>query len=444
MIKFTVRYFGVFLLIFSICSTSYTQNNQVQIEELMKKVESLEKIVTKQQQEIRGLKQTQQLTSELKKEVDQILEGKKGDSKHHPILAPLGLDFHIYASLDIMGSEGIDQSLHPEDDRIDGTLSAYFAISANPIKNGTAFLLFEVGTGSGLDGKIPTWGGINDESGFDKNIAIAELWYEHSLLGDRLQIRFGYLDFSTMFDTNNVANDGSYQFKSSALVNNRGLELPGSTLDYTLGITAWFSVIPGLKVGCGIGDGDGDWDQVFDNLYAIGEIQFSFDLLHLPKKIKENWEGNYRFYIWINDADHTDLRASDSSRANYGFGLSFDQKIAGAVMLFLRYGHQRERVAEYGDALSGGLEVLGKLWKRDEDAFGIGWSHIFPSSIYRSQVQRPDGIDSDNESLLEIYYRLSINEYVSVTPAFQVWNNVAGNDDNDTFITFSVRGALYF
>ena len=421
------------------------QQNDKLLENLQKRVQELESVVTKQQKEIQSLHRSRKLSKDLEQETEDLIQGKVEKEEPKSFLeAALGLEVNVTLSWIVMGTCGVKKYLSREGDRTDGATTIDLSLACHPIENGTAYLLLEAGTGDGPDKYIGTfYGGIIDESGEAAQVSVSEAWYQHEFFEGKLSIRFGKIDFTTDFDSNAAANDGTSQFVSSLLVYNPAIAYPD---DFSLGMFVWCEPASWIKLGWGIADADADWEQVFDNIFSMWEVQFNVAaLFDLSEEMQKKWEGTYRFYFWLNDSDNPDLRDPvNDTKMGYGFGLSFDQKIDDMFILFLRYGHQRERVYAYGDALAAGVEIPGKFWSRPQDVFGIGWVRLFTGRVHRHRVQDPMGISSADETLLELYYRFTINEYMNISPIFQLWHNANGEDDSDTFVTFAVRGSISF
>ena len=437
------------IVIIAVSLSAQQNSNSESMQQLSRQLQQLQKIVQEQQQqlhqqqqEIESLRRSQKLRTELKAEVADVLKDRKPEKKLTPLQALVGLEVNLYLSWIVLGTEGLKKKLSQQGDRVDGTMTLDLALTARPIENGTAYVLLEAGSGrdTGLDSKIGTFGGIIDESGEATEVRLSEAWYEHSFFQGLLRVRLGKIDFYTDFDQNAAANDGTYQFVATPFVNNPTIEMP----NFPLGSFVTLAPLSWMEFGIGVADGDGDWHQIFDNVFAMAELRFNLNFLPLARETAEKWAGNYRFYYWVNDSEHADLYHPDKMRTGYGFGISFDQRINDMFILFLRYGHRRDRVYSFSDAISAGVEILGKIWKRQQDALGIGWSRIFTGRAYHNMVLRPAGVDSGDEKMLEIYYRLGFNEYLSLSAVVQIWRNAEGDRDHGTFTTFGVRGSVYF
>ena len=59
-------------------------------------------------------------------------------------------------------------------------------------------------------------------------------------------------------------------------------------------------------------------------------------------------------------------------------------------------------------------------------------------------MQRAAGVDPEDEFHLELYYSIFLNDFVAVSPDFQVIGNMGGDDDADTVYVFGMRCQLSF
>jgi carbohydrate-selective porin OprB len=146
-----------------------------------------------------------------------------------------------------------------------------------------------------------------------------------------------------------------------------------------------------------------------------------------------NLPGNYRFYAWHNNADHTKwLDPAKTKESSYGFGLSFDQRINDFVTIFSRYGWQDPKAynpeitaadgSHYSleQSWSAGFQVEGKPWGRENDVFAFAVGQVMPSDDYKKSNS---SLLAKTEGHLEAYYRIYVNKYLSVSPDIQyIWN----------------------
>jgi len=174
---------------------------------------------------------------------------------------------------------------------------------------------------------------------------------------------------------------------------------------------------------------------------------------------EKEWCGNWRFYCWANGLDHPKLGAveadvSDATKyENWGYGLSIDQSITQNFGVFARMGWEVPDLVHVSTnpnsspcyaSWSGGCQLNGSLWCREDDVIGIGIGQVFPSVQYKDA-----GNGGLAEGHFEVYYRYQVNKHLAISPDMQViWNpNGLGADelgDKDTIWVYGLRGQVDF
>jgi carbohydrate-selective porin OprB len=181
---------------------------------------------------------------------------------------------------------------------------------------------------------------------------------------------------------------------------------------------------------------------------------------------EEQWGGNYRLYYWGNDRKHTKIveygvdpntGTTDVStrlnRANYGFGMSLDQKITDVYGVFGRAGWQRPELVPIAGtatlyaAWSAGAQMTGKYWNRTDDVLGAAIGTVYPSERYSSSTD--PGRPSSPETHFETYYNIRINPHLSISPDLQwIWDPFgvgrADQGDHDAIFIYGLRCQLDF
>lgn len=343
------------------------------------------------------------------------------------------IDVAVGATGVLQGSSGAKERLSPDGDVTDGSMSFDLELTIPVAKYGKFYSLFEAGTGDGIDGDIPTLSGFNDDADDDQNIRLTEIWYEHTWLGERLRFRGGKVNLTTDFDASTVANSETDQFFSSGFVNNLAVEFPD---DNGFGAMLWASPNDFWGIGVGVADADADWDDVFEDVFSIVEMDFKL-------KIADR-QGNYRIYIWLNGKDHEDLKdPAKTKEDNYGYGVSLDQEITEVMTLFARYGRQRDQVAQVEHAWSGGLQCSGKAYGREDDVVSFAYGMAIIGDDWKD-VDRSNGINTGDEHHVELYYNLKVNDHLNISPDIQWVKNPNGDRDNDDVWAFGIRAQLSF
>lgn len=422
---------------------------KARIDELEKRLAAQEKCIKDQDRCI--LAQEQKIASYEEKlsQFDSQLHRQTGA----PIAIAEGLEIGAGATMIVQGTSNTnnaDPAFTKKESRADASYSTDITLgkSFGDI-NGKAFLHLEAGEGNGLDDDLTLYSGTNRDADNDNNVRVTELWYEQRFGDEKAALTFGKLDPTAYFDNNEAANDETSQFLAPSFCNSPVIEFP----DNTAGVRLAYLPAGWLAFGYGVFDADGDWEKIGDNLFNIGQVTVKTDLFGKP--------GNYRFYAWSNHAHHTEwLNADKTKEYGYGFGLSFDQKVADAVTLFTRYGWQDPKVYDPSVAAAGGLnyslehawsaglQVVGKTWGREKDAFAFAVGQIFPSDDYK-EAGVSQGIErkAKAEGHLEAYYRVYINDHLSISPDFQyIWNPFGRDvaDDTDNIFIGGIRTQVDF
>ncbi|MBV6519752.1 MAG: hypothetical protein DCC43_13470 [Candidatus Brocadia sp.] len=282
----------------------------------------------------------------------------------------------------------------------------------------TFFIDIEAIGGNGPDEAIGSLAGLNADSGSNQDddgldrVAVREVWLGSELFDKRLSLVSGKIDLGNYFDANALANDETSQFITDAFVNGATLEPP----DPGPGLVAFFDTKKGLTMGLGLQSNDNSGTRITDELYAIAEIGYTTDKL-LGR------EGTYR--IWG--------RMNGDNGDNKGFGVSIDQGITNRIALFGRYGanENNPEETEIASAWSAGMRMSVPFLKRFTDEVAIAFGQI-------------DKAGGDYESSTELYYKVDINEHLSLSPHVQAIFDPAGADSDDTAIVTGFRTQVNF
>ena len=116
--------------------------------------------------------------------------------------------------------------------------------------------------------------------------------------------------------------------------------------------------------------------------------------------------------------------------------LCFDQELGDIFGAWSRFGWQDDdSLVSYNYLLSGGLNITGKWYGREDDNIGIGYAYL----------NGADDSDLDYTQVAEVYWRFVLNDYFAVTADFQYMEDKLGSDDDDVDgLIFNIRGAVEF
>ena len=210
---------------------------------------------------------------------------------------------------------------------------------------------------------------LKDINGRDRDYLL-EAWYKHTFkLGEDLSLSgtVGLIDATAYLDQNTYANDETAQFMNEVFVNNPVLNLPSYDLGGILELSLKDFSIKGLFIG----SKTEDW-EVQDAFRGYG--YYGLELSH---KLKDPFgEGNISLIGYTTTKDFVDWDGF-KGEALKGYGLSFDHSIKEHFGVFVRVGWQDDKAAiTHQKCYSGGIDISGKLWGREDDNIGLGYAYL--------------------------------------------------------------------
>ncbi len=329
-------------------------------------------------------------------------------------------------------------------------------------EGGTIYLLANGGWDQGLTGRGITGDlfGTNYDAVDDRSIDVVNLWYEQSSLDDRVRFRLGKINLTFDFDTNAYANDVSSQFLNSALNNNPQIIFPGFALGH-VGAQVVVTPVDWFYFAAGVADGQADYRETGLNTAFHDEdyffSMFEFGLTPTWKTARGELPGGYRFGLWYDPQpkevffDDLDGRRTTVPyrRDDVGFYLSFDQMVFKEVAddpadtqglgLFCRYGYAHGDVNYIEHFWSVGAQYQGLLPSRDEDVLGFGAAQGILSDEVRLWGERPH-----RETVLELYYRIQVAPWLSISPDVQMILDPGGTRSGQDALVVGVRVQAMF
>lgn len=354
---------------------------------------------------------------------------------------------------------------------------ADITVTTPPIATGNVqsslFGHFRIGQGRGVAEALPFFAGPNT-SAFELGsvvppessaVILAEAWYQaeiplppdspRSLARQTLTVNFGKMDPFAFFDQNAAANDETRQFLASSLVHNALLDNP---LAANVGADG-FGFSPGVRLAylnerndprrygfsVGVfGSGQGaDFSESIRSPFLIAQVETRQRFFGL--------EGNYRLYYWRNGQAPTFVPEATATHA--GMGLSVDQRVGDAIVLFGRLGGASGADLPFDRTLSLGAEFGGSYWRRAADTLGLGVGANRASGDFRARsagVLDADGgalygyAARGSESYAELYYRYRIQENFEITPDLQWIRHPAANPDIGSLLVPGLRLQLTY
>ena len=220
-------------------------------------------------------------------------------------------------------------------------------------------------------------------------------WYKHTFQfseDNALEATGGIIDSTAYLDENAFANDEYTQFMNEALVNATTAFLPsydiGGAVEWEVGHLD-FTVV-GMDIGK---NDDGNGYQ-----YVGGQIGYKLET--------ELGEGNYRLIAAGTSKDFLD--ENGHKERLLGAILSCDQELGEIFGVWVRLGWQEnDALIAHETILSGGVNIKGQWYGRSQDNIGIGYAYL----------NGENGLDYTQ--VAEIYWRITLNDFLAVTADLQ-------------------------
>ena len=250
---------------------------------------------------------------------------------------------------------------------------------------------------------------------------LLEAWYKHTFKFSEkvsLGITGGIIDATRYIDDNNFANCETSQFMNQIFVNNKNVNLPS----YDIGGVAELNVsnlsIRGLMMNT----------ENEDRNYDYYALQLGY-AIETPMG-----KGNYRLYGFTTSKSFENWDRTGKENLQ-GFGISADQQLSSIIGVFARLDWQNDAaVIDHEMAYSGGININGKLWGRENDEIGIGYAYL----------NGADNSNIDSTNAFETYAKFKISQFNDISFDIQyIDDNLKHDEDRKGFI-YGVRVNAYF
>jgi hypothetical protein len=286
-----------------------------------------------------------------------------------------------------------------------GAVPFQVEMSFTPDEKNEFFAKFGFAAGNGLNDQtsftLAPWAAdleddVKDINGRNRDYLLT-VWYKYTFrLSEEHTLGFtgGIIDATDYLDENVYANDEYTQFMNESLVNGPHAFVPsydiGGALEWKI---SNFSV---RGVVMNVGENDEG------NSYQFYGAQLGYTLS------SPLGEGNYRVIVDHTSKQFLDKQGEDKEHLT-GITVSFDQQLGDIFGAWIRFGWQDDKAAVDYDAIySGGVNISGSLWRRENDNIGLGYSYLNGGNLDIEQTQ-----------VFEGYYRLVLNEYLALTADVQ-------------------------
>jgi hypothetical protein len=322
------------------------------------------------------------------------------------------------------------QAVDNDEDKGRGAIAFQPQMSFTPDENNELFAKFGFAAGNGLNEvtrfNLAPWAAdlednVKDINGRNRDYLLTA-WYKytfHFSEESTLGLAGGIIDATIYLDVNAYANNEYTQFMNEALVNAPNGFVPSYDIG---GVFEWeisnFSV-RGVVMNVGEND-DGD-------SYHFYGVQLGYTL-SIPLG-----EGNYRVIIDRTSKQFLDKTGEDKKHLTSVI-LSFDQQLGDIFGTWIRFAWQDDAAAvDYEKLFSGGINVTGKLWGREEDNLGIGYAYLCGGNT-----------SLDSSQVAEAYARFVLNEYLALTVDVQYMRDRIDDEDNPKGLIGGLRMNVTF
>jgi high affinity Mn2+ porin len=283
---------------------------------------------------------------------------------------------------------------------------------------------------------------------------------------NRFTIALGKFSIADYFDNNAYAHDPRSQFMNWALMSTGAWDYPANTRGYTWNavleyvrerwaIRAGTSLVPTTANGP---DLNWQWNGNNSNTFELEKSTAFFGKggkLRVLASYTVTYMGSYAEAIKQTNPDVTLTRKN--GRTKYGFGINYEQELSDESGLFLRASwndgnNETWAFTEIDHSVSGGF-VKDNLFGRKQDRFNIGFVFNGISDLHRQYLAKGgygfiigDGKlpNYGLETILEMNYNIKVNNWLSVTPDYQLVINPAYNQDRGPVHTFALRMHIQF
>jgi porin len=263
-------------------------------------------------------------------------------------------------------------------------------------------------------------------------VRLYEAWIEwHANAAQEASLRFGLYDLNSEFDTSDTralfinSTHGVGHELGQTGVNGPSI-FPVTSLALRL---AWRPAAGWRLLGAIMDGVPGDRDHpersgmhlsADEGVLAIGEAQWS------RGRVRKLAVGHWRYSAEFSDVRETTRATVPKRRNNRGSYTELDIGLGASgadgeyqTSGFLRYGVANGRINEFGESFGVGLRRRGPFGKRPDDELGLafGWARVSPQT--RSAAIASGGARDSYEAAIELTYRATLNERLTIQPDVQ-------------------------
>ncbi len=377
---------------------------------------------------------TQQEVDRLKQRVDELEQKQEKTDKEFGELSDIAK--HVSIGGVIAGAYQYEWVDAPPgiDDRGRGAIAFQPEVSITPTEADEIFFALGFAAGNGLNGAtaftLSPWAAdleddVKDINGRNRDYLL-QAWYKHSFsFGEdhSLGLTGGIIDATGYLDDNAYANDEYTQFMNEALVNAPNAFLPAYDIG---GAVEWdFGPFGVRGVYMNVGENDDGSNYNFYGLQVGYTLETALG------------EGHYRVGYHMTSEDFLDPAGLSAERLDV-VTVSFDQALGEILGAWVRltFGSD-DALVDYQTLYSGGVNISGKWWGREQDNIGIGYAYLDGAAQTEESLK--------NSQVAEGYVRFGLTELLALSFDLQYVqdNYTASDSDVDGWIA-GVRATVEF
>jgi len=288
--------------------------------------------------------------------------------------------------------------------------------------------------------------------------------FSGSQTSDRLVITIGKIGIPDIFDTNKYAHDPRGDFMNWSIIETGTFDYAADAWGYTVGAAAEWYTGP-WTFRAGVFDGSVTpnstmLDPTFGQFQSVGEVERRYSIWDQPGKVAVTGFvtrarlGSFEDAIALAalTGGPANIAAVRQYQSREGIGMNLEQQLMPNVGFFARAGWANGNVEPYDftdidRTVAGGLSISGKLWRRDDDTFGIAGVVNGITKVHQEFLNAGglgilvgDGQlpNPGTEKILETYYSFPV-AWARLTLDYQLIVNPAYNRDRGPVSVFGFR-----
>jgi high affinity Mn2+ porin len=286
---------------------------------------------------------------------------------------------------------------------------------------------------------------------------------------DVLAITVGRFSVVDIVDGNRYANDATTEFFNWALFASGAYDYPADTRGYTWGALAdlakgWWSVRGGIALEPYYANqAQMDW-RITKSHGLMGEYEARYQLRGRPGAsslllfLNTARMGSYEQVLADPALYGNSVAATRADgRHKYGFALSVEQQLTDTAGAFMRLswndGHTESwAFTEIDRSLALGVTQNGRPWRRPQDIVGAAfvasglssWHERYLAGGGYGFIIGDGALNYGTELIADLYYKLQIDDMISVSAIYQPIVNPAYNRDRGPVQVFTARVHVAF